>query len=67
MDRSPNISVSSFRKNHLFLKVFISLILSLFLFVVVLYPDLLKVLPEAASTFLEMLQEFVKRDVVGIV
>lgn len=47
--------------------VFISLILSLFLFVVVLYPDLLKVLPEAASTFLKMLQEFVKRDVVGIV
>ena len=47
--------------------VFISLILSFFLFVVVLYPDLLKVLPEIASTFLEMLQEFVKRDVVGIV
>jgi hypothetical protein len=28
---------------------------------------LLKVLQEAASTFLEMLQEFLKRDVVGIV
>jgi len=47
--------------------IFISLILSLSLFVVVLYPGLLKVLPEATSTFLKMLQEFVKKDVVGIV
>jgi len=67
MDRSPDISVSSFRKNSLLLMILISLLLSLSLFVVVLYPGLLKVLPEATSTFLKMLQEFVKRDVVGIV
>jgi len=47
--------------------VLILLILLLFLFVVVLYPDLLKVLPEAASNFFKMLQEFVQKDVVGIV
>jgi len=49
------------------IKVGFAVILFIFLFVVALCPDLLKVLQEAALTFLKMLQEFVKRDVVGIV
>jgi hypothetical protein len=58
-----------FHKDNFFFKVkfVFTVILFLFLFVVAFCPDLLKVLQEAASTFLEMLQEFVKRDVVGIV
>jgi hypothetical protein len=67
MDHSPNFSISSFHKNNLLLMVFIALVLFLFLFAIELYPDLLKVLQEAASTFLKMLQAFVKKDVVGIV
>ena len=49
------------------MKVGIILILYIFLFAVALYPDLLIVLRDAALAFLNMLQEFVKRDVVGIV
>jgi len=49
------------------IKVGFAVILFLFLFVIALCPDLLKVLQEAASTLLNILQEFVKRDVVGIV
>jgi len=49
------------------IKVDFAVILFIFMFVVALCPDLLKVLQEAVSTFLKILQEFVKRDVVGIV
>jgi len=49
------------------IKIGFAVILFLLLFVVALYPDLLKVIQEAVSTFLKILQEFVKRDVVGIV
>jgi len=43
------------------------LILFIHSFVFTLSPDLLDVTQEAGLNFLEMLQEFVKRDVVGIV
>jgi hypothetical protein len=49
------------------IKVGFVVLLFLFLFVVALCSDLLKVLQEAVSTLLKILQEFVKRDVVGIV
>jgi len=58
-----------FQKNHLFIKAngYLLLILFISLFVFTLSPDLLGVAQEAGQKFLEMLQEFVKRDVVGIV
>lgn len=58
-----------FQKNLLFIKAngFLLLILSIFLFVFTLSPALIDVAQEAGQKFLEMLQEFVKRDVVGIV
>lgn len=43
------------------------MILFISLFVFSLNPDLLKIAQKAGQNFLEMLQEFVKRDVVGIV
>jgi|GEM_PF-2498385 len=45
----------------------IGYLLFISLFVFALSPDLLEVTQEAGLNFLEMLQEFVKRDVVGIV
>ena len=46
---------------------YLLLILFIHLFVFTLSPDLLEVTQEAGLNFLEMLQKFVKRDVVGIV
>lgn len=51
----------------LIIKIGFVMILLISLFVFALNPDLLIVAQEAGQNFLEMLQEFVKRDVVGIV
>jgi len=49
------------------IKIGLAMILFISIFVFVLNPDLLKIVLKAGRNFLEMLQEFVKRDVVGIV
>lgn len=58
-----------FSKNHLFIKANGLLLLILFISFCIFTrsPDLLSVAQEAGQKILEMLQEFVKRDVVGIV
>ena len=43
------------------------MILFISIFIFALNPDLLKIVEEAGRKILEMLHEFVKRDVVGIV
>ena len=49
------------------IKIAFAVILFISLFVFALSLDLIEVAQEAGQNFLEMLQEFVKRDVVGIV
>jgi hypothetical protein len=48
-------------------KVGLAMIVFILIFVFVLNPNLLKIAPKAGQNVLDMLQEFVKRDVVGIV
>ncbi len=49
------------------IKLGLAMVLFISLFVFALNPDLLKIVQKAGRNFMEMLQEFVKRDVVGIV
>ena len=49
------------------IKLGLAMILFISLFVFALNPDSLKVVQETGQNLLEMLQEFVKKDVVGIV
>jgi hypothetical protein len=49
------------------IKIGLTMIPFILIFVFALNPDLLKIAQKAGRSFLEMLQEFVKRDVVGIV
>jgi hypothetical protein len=49
------------------IKLGLAMVLFISLFVFALNPDLLNIAQEAGQNLLEMLQEFVKRDVVGIV
>jgi hypothetical protein len=51
----------------LIIKVGFAMILFISIFVFALNPDFQKIAQKAGQNFLEMLQEFVKRDVVGIV
>lgn len=51
----------------LIIKIGFVMILFISLFVFALNPDLLVLAQEAGQNFIDMLQEFVKRDAVGIV
>ncbi len=53
-------------KNRI-IKVCLSMMLFISIFVFALNPDSLKVVQETGQHLLEILQEFVKRDVVGII